>query len=117
MFIPYLAHALYMCSYPSPFLLSSFLCSSVLPLSLSLPPPPCLPPSSPALSLPFTLLLHLFQLKDYSLQLIFFDGEEAFRTWTATDSIYGARHLAKEMSKEGGLLHVGNKTGLAAIVS
>ncbi|KAH9955265.1 hypothetical protein BC827DRAFT_1379132 [Russula dissimulans] len=30
-----------------------------------------------------------------TLQLIFFDGEEAFVSWTATDSIYGARHLAE----------------------
>ena len=26
-----------------------------------------------------------------TLQLIFFDGEEAFKAWTDTDSIYGAR--------------------------
>jgi hypothetical protein len=26
-----------------------------------------------------------------TLQLIFFDGEEAFISWSATDSIYGAR--------------------------
>ncbi|KAF8623448.1 hypothetical protein AX15_006235 [Amanita polypyramis BW_CC] len=31
-----------------------------------------------------------------TLQLIFFDGEEAFDTWTETDSIYGARHLAQK---------------------
>ncbi|KAG6853912.1 hypothetical protein C0991_012581 [Blastosporella zonata] len=31
---------------------------------------------------------------DTTLQLVFFDGEEAFVAWTATDSIYGARHLA-----------------------
>ncbi|KAG5645570.1 hypothetical protein DXG03_005708 [Asterophora parasitica] len=31
---------------------------------------------------------------DTTLQLVFFDGEEAFVSWTATDSIYGARHLA-----------------------
>ncbi|MFH4979963.1 hypothetical protein AB6A40_006672 [Gnathostoma spinigerum] len=31
---------------------------------------------------------------DVSLQLIFFDGEEAFVRWSRTDSIYGARHLA-----------------------
>jgi len=31
---------------------------------------------------------------DTTLQLVFFDGEEAFVTWTDTDSIYGARHLA-----------------------
>jgi glutaminyl-peptide cyclotransferase len=28
---------------------------------------------------------------DMTLQLIFFDGEEAFVEWTDTDSIYGAR--------------------------
>lgn len=27
-----------------------------------------------------------------TLQLVFFDGEEAFKDWTATDSIYGARY-------------------------
>ncbi|KAI0040140.1 glutaminyl-peptide cyclotransferase-like protein [Auriscalpium vulgare] len=32
---------------------------------------------------------------DTTLQLIFFDGEEAFADWTDTDSIYGARHLAE----------------------
>ena len=37
----------------------------------------------------------LTQGKDVSLQFIFFDGEEAFRTWNARDSIYGARHLAQ----------------------
>ena len=26
-----------------------------------------------------------------TLQLVFFDGEEALKDWTATDSIYGAR--------------------------
>ena len=28
---------------------------------------------------------------DTTLQLVFFDGEEAFRTWTDTDSVYGSR--------------------------
>lgn len=32
-----------------------------------------------------------------TLQLIFFDGEEAFVSWTNRDSIYGARQLAKDM--------------------
>lgn len=26
-----------------------------------------------------------------TLQIVFFDGEEAFHDWTATDSIYGSR--------------------------
>ncbi|KIX00442.1 uncharacterized protein Z518_10581 [Rhinocladiella mackenziei CBS 650.93] len=30
------------------------------------------------------------------IQVLFLDGEEAFRSWTATDSIYGARSLAEE---------------------
>ncbi|KAF9265703.1 hypothetical protein L218DRAFT_898697 [Marasmius fiardii PR-910] len=33
---------------------------------------------------------------DTTLQLVFFDGEEAFFDWTDTDSIYGARHLAEK---------------------
>ncbi|KIP10852.1 hypothetical protein PHLGIDRAFT_183783 [Phlebiopsis gigantea 11061_1 CR5-6] len=37
-------------------------------------------------------------LLDTTLQLVFFDGEEAFKDWTATDSIYGARHLAEKWS-------------------
>jgi len=30
-------------------------------------------------------------VSETTLQLVFFDGEEAFRDWTPTDSIYGAR--------------------------
>ncbi|XP_055546406.1 glutaminyl-peptide cyclotransferase [Wyeomyia smithii] len=35
-----------------------------------------------------------------SLQLVFFDGEEAFKQWGPTDSIYGARHLASRWESE-----------------
>lgn len=31
-----------------------------------------------------------------TLQFIFFDGEEAFRSWTDKDSLYGSRNLAKK---------------------
>ena len=31
---------------------------------------------------------------ELSLQLIFFDGEEAFVSWTSSDSLYGSRRLA-----------------------
>ena len=57
----------------------------------------------------------LYQLSDVSLQLIFTDGEEAFRTWTSTDSIYGARELAREMNIADGLLSVNGKTGIQAL--
>lgn len=55
------------------------------------------------------------QLQDVSLQLIFTDGEEAFRTWTSTDSLYGARQLAQDMNEPGGLLSVNGKTGIQAM--
>lgn len=32
-------------------------------------------------------------LADTTLQLVFFDGEEALKEWTDTDSIYGARYI------------------------
>jgi glutaminyl-peptide cyclotransferase len=32
------------------------------------------------------------------IQVIFFDGEEAYLEWTEEDSIYGARHLAEKMA-------------------
>lgn len=34
-----------------------------------------------------------------SLKLIFFDGEEAFNKWGPTDSIYGAKNLAKKLAQ------------------
>ncbi|CAG6002660.1 unnamed protein product [Menidia menidia] len=34
-----------------------------------------------------------------TLQLVFFDGEESFEEWTATDSLYGSRHLAELMAR------------------
>jgi len=37
---------------------------------------------------------------DVSLQIIFFDGEEAQVHWGPDDSIYGAKHLAAKWSKE-----------------
>ena len=38
-----------------------------------------------------------------TVYLVFFDGEEAVVEWTATDSIYGSRHLAEKWSKDGTL--------------
>lgn len=41
----------------------------------------------------------LLPQSDIAVQLIFFDGEEAFREWTDTDSLYGSRHLAAQMAQ------------------
>ena len=35
--------------------------------------------------------------------IVWFDGEEAFREWSATDSLYGSSHLADRWSKDGTL--------------
>ncbi|OQV18653.1 Glutaminyl-peptide cyclotransferase [Hypsibius exemplaris] len=35
--------------------------------------------------------------EDITLQLMFFDGEEAFVQWTESDSLYGSRHLAEKL--------------------
>ncbi|KAL9043370.1 MAG: hypothetical protein Q9214_003443 [Letrouitia sp. 1 TL-2023] len=37
--------------------------------------------------------------EDQGIQILFLDGEEAFKVWTAEDSLYGARSLAAEMEQ------------------
>ncbi|KAK4321698.1 hypothetical protein Pmani_007495 [Petrolisthes manimaculis] len=37
---------------------------------------------------------------DLTLQFIFFDGEEAFRRWSNTDSLYGSRNLAARLHNQ-----------------
>ena len=37
----------------------------------------------------------------YSVWLVWLDGEEAIRTWTENDSVYGSRHLAAKWQKDG----------------
>lgn len=61
-------------------------------------------------AVPCAMLINLaYVMSDYlsrqksqavSIKLVFFDGEEAFKTWSATDSIYGARHLAAKWEDE-----------------
>lgn len=43
------------------------------------------------------LTAHLDEVEaaETTLQLVFFDGEEAFHEWTDTDSVYGSRYLAE----------------------
>jgi glutaminyl-peptide cyclotransferase len=35
------------------------------------------------------------------VDIVFFDGEEAVRQWTSTDSLYGSRHLAEKWAADG----------------
>ncbi|XP_034248939.1 glutaminyl-peptide cyclotransferase-like [Thrips palmi] len=62
-------------------------------------------PCAMLLSLAQSLQEELQPLKDaeLSLELWFFDGEEAFVDWGPHDSLYGARHLAKKMEEENSL--------------
>ena len=41
--------------------------------------------------------------REYSVWVVWFDGEEARETWTANDSLYGSRHLAAELERAGRL--------------
>ena len=45
---------------------------------------------------------NIFQDSEVTLQFVFFDGEEAFKRWTDTDSLYGSRNLAAVWEKERG---------------
>ena len=42
----------------------------------------------------------------YSVWLVFFDGEEAVKSWTDQDSLYGSRHLAAKWSQDDMLGHI-----------
>jgi Zn-dependent M28 family amino/carboxypeptidase len=46
------------------------------------------------------------QERVHDLYLIFFDGEEAFGTWSRTDGVYGSRHLAAKWSRDGTLQRI-----------
>jgi glutaminyl-peptide cyclotransferase len=43
------------------------------------------------------------KLDGYSVWLVFFDGEEAIRSWSRSDSTYGSRHLAAKWGRDGTL--------------
>ncbi len=46
------------------------------------------------------------KLDGYSVWLVFFDGEEAIRSWTESDSTYGSKHLAAQWAADGTLSRV-----------
>jgi len=41
--------------------------------------------------------------RDFTCWIVFFDGEEARESWTATDSLYGSRRLAADLARAGQL--------------
>lgn len=58
--------------------------------------------SSAAVLLELARALKTVPLKN-DVALVFFDGEEAVRDWTAADSVYGSRHLAEKWLADGTL--------------
>jgi glutaminyl-peptide cyclotransferase len=42
----------------------------------------------------------------YSVWLVFDDGEEAIKSWSTSDSLYGTRHLAAKWSQDGTLTKI-----------
>ncbi|HET6841780.1 MAG TPA: M28 family peptidase [Candidatus Angelobacter sp.] len=59
--------------------------------------------SSTALLLAIADQLRGKKLEGYSVWLAFLDGEEAVEHWSATDSLYGSRHLAAKWQQDGTL--------------
>jgi Zn-dependent M28 family amino/carboxypeptidase len=43
---------------------------------------------------------------EFTYWIAFFDGEEARRTWTATDSLYGSRHMVDDLRRTGPLSRI-----------
>ena len=41
--------------------------------------------------------------REFTYWIVFFDGEEARREWSATDGIYGSRHLVEAVQRDGRL--------------
>ncbi len=44
----------------------------------------------------FTLHKQWIESSPFTIQMVFFDGEEAFINWSQEDSLYGSRHLAQQ---------------------
>lgn len=57
--------------------------------------------SSTGLLLELARQLRGKKLDGYSVWLVWFDGEEAIKQWSSTDSLYGSRHLAAKWDKDG----------------
>jgi len=62
--------------------------------------------SSTAILLELANQLRGKKREGYSVWLLWTDGEEAVKEWTATDSLYGVRHLAEKWQQDGTLKNI-----------
>ncbi len=61
--------------------------------------------SSTGFLLEMARVLSTRELTD-DVYLVFFDGEEAYETWSSSDGVYGSRHLAEKWSRDGTLRRI-----------
>jgi glutaminyl-peptide cyclotransferase len=59
-----------------------------------------------ALLIEIGTILRAHSPEGYSIWLVFDDGEEAVKTWSNSDSLYGTRHLAAKWSQDGTLTKI-----------
>ncbi|MBB5339484.1 M28 family peptidase [Tunturiibacter gelidoferens] len=59
-----------------------------------------------ALLIEIGTILRAHPPEGYSVWLVFDDGEEAVKTWSNSDSLYGTRHLAAKWSQDGTLAKI-----------
>jgi glutaminyl-peptide cyclotransferase len=59
-----------------------------------------------ALLIEIGTILRAHPPEGYSVWLVFDDGEEAVKTWSNSDSLYGTRHLAAKWSQDGTLTKI-----------
>jgi glutaminyl-peptide cyclotransferase len=62
--------------------------------------------SSTAILLELANQLRGKKREGYSVWLLWTDGEEAVKNWTATDSLYGVRHITDKWQKDGTLKNI-----------
>lgn len=62
--------------------------------------------SSTALLLELAAVLRNQPREGYSIWLVWFDGEEAFKEWSPADSLYGSRQLAEKWQRDGTLKQI-----------
>ena len=62
--------------------------------------------SSTAILLELANQLRVKKREGYNIWLLWTDGEEAVKEWTATDSLYGVRHLAEKWQQNGTLKNI-----------
>ncbi|PAV86088.1 hypothetical protein WR25_24420 [Diploscapter pachys] len=83
---------------PRRFVLACHYDSKILPGQTMIAATDSAVPCAMMLDIALTLVPYMYKrvAQNVGLQLIFFDGEEAFVNWSDQDSTYGSRHLAKK---------------------